>query len=160
MFHSIRFLSIAALLAFLLTSCVTSLTDFEEPAVSVTSFKPKGSNGISPQFEIVLHVTNPNRDALALEGMSYMIHLDGNKVISGVANDLPTIEAYGEADVLLNATADLLGGFQLLTGLMTENKEYIEYEFSAKLDVGVFMPRIEVSKKGRFYDFEDKAVKF
>ena len=160
MFYSIRFLSLPVVLILSLTACVTALTDFEEPAVSVTSFRPKGSHGISPQFEIVLHVTNPNRDALALEGMSYTIHLDGNKVMSGVTNDLPTIEPYGEADVLLNSTADLLGGFQLLAGLMTESKDYIEYEFSAKLDVGAFMPRIEVSKKGRFYDNEDKAIKF
>jgi len=62
--------------------------------------------------------------------------------------------------VVLNATADLLGGFQLLTGLMAENKQQIEYEFNAKLDVGVFMPRIEVSKKGVFYDKADGAIKF
>jgi len=68
--------------------------------------------------------------------------------MSGVANDLPTIEPYGEADVTLDATADLLGSFQLLTGLMTKNKEHLEYEFNAKLDVGVFKPRIAVSKKG------------
>lgn len=43
-----------------------------------------------PRFEIVLHITNPNRDPLELEGISYTIHLEGNKVMSGVANDLPT----------------------------------------------------------------------
>lgn len=68
--------------------------------------------------------------------------------MSGVANDLPTIEPYGETEVTLNATTDLLGGFQLITGLMNEHKEHIEYEFNAKLDVGIFKPRIEVSKKG------------
>lgn len=68
--------------------------------------------------------------------------------MSGVANDLPTIEPYGETDVKLNATANVLGGFQLLAGLMNEVKEHIEYEFSAKLDVGSFKPFIRVSKKG------------
>lgn len=160
MFYSIRFFLIAAACIFFLSACVTLPTDFEEPSVSVSSFTPKRSANITPQFEIVLHVTNPNREPLELEGMSYIIHLDGNKVMSGVSNDLPTIEPYGEADVVLNATADLLGGFQLLTGLMAENKQQIEYEFNAKLDVGVFMPRIEVSKKGVFYDKADGAIKF
>lgn len=131
-----------------LSACVTTPSDFEEPSVSVTSFTPVSSSSISPQFEIVLHITNPNRESLVLEGLSYNIYLDGNKVMSGVANDLPTIEPYGETDVKLNATANLLGGFQLITGLMNENKAHIEYEFNAKLDVGVFKPRIEVSKKG------------
>lgn len=131
-----------------LSACATVPSDFEEPSVSVTSFTPKQSAGITPQFEIVLHITNPNREPLELEGMSYTIHLEGNKVMSGVSNNLPTIEPYGEADVTLNATANLLGGFQLLTGLMNQAKEHIEYEFKAKLDIGAFMPRIAVVKKG------------
>ena len=132
----------------LLSACASIPSDFEQPGVSVTSFVPKNSTGITPQFEIILHITNPNREPLALQGMSYSIYLDGNKVMSGVSNDLPTIEPYGEAEVTLNATANLLGGFKLLTGLMNEYKEHVEYEFKAKLDVGLFMPRIDVIKKG------------
>ena len=149
MLYSIRHLLIPAVTIMLLTACASTPSDFEEPSVSVTSFKPINSASISPQFEIVLHITNPNREPLTLEGISYTIALDGNKLISGVANDLPTIEPYGEADVKLNATANLLGGFQLLTELMNEHKEHIEYEFNAKLDVGLFQPSIRVSKKGR-----------
>ena len=160
MFYPMRMLLIATACIFSLSACVSIPTDFEEPSISVSSFTPKRSANFTPQFEIVLHVTNPNREPLALEGMSYTIHLDGNKVMSGVSNDLPTIEPYGEADVVLNATADLLGGFQLLTGLMAENKQQIEYEFNAKLDVGVFMPRIEVRKQGVFYDKDDGAIRF
>lgn len=147
MFYSIRFLILTACILFL-TSCVTTPTDFEKPSVSVTSFTPQHSASISPKFKIVLHITNPNREPLVLEGVSYTIHLNGNKVMSGVANDLPTIEPYGEVDVKLNATANLFGGLKLFTGLVNENKEHIEYEFNAKLDVGIFRPRIEVSKKG------------
>ena len=43
----------------------------------------------------------------------------------------------------------LFGGFQLLTGLMNEHKEHIEYEFNAKLDIGTFKPMIRVNKKGQ-----------
>ena len=148
MFYSIRLYSIQAVIILFLTACVSTPSDFEEPSVTVTSFNSKTTTSVSPQFEIVLHITNPNREPLELEGISYTIHLEGNKIISGVANDLPTIEPYGEAEVKLNATANLLAGFQLLTGLMSEHKEHIEYEFIARLDVGMFRPRIEVSKKG------------
>lgn len=160
MFYSIRFFLLMAVCFLSLSACNTLPTDFEEPSVSVSSFTPKRSANISPQFEIVLHVTNPNRQPLALEGISYNIHLNGNKVLSGVSNDLPTIEPYGEADVVVNASADLLGGFQLITGLMADSKQQIGYEFNAKLDVGDFMPRIEVRKEGVFYDKADGAIKF
>jgi LEA14-like dessication related protein len=149
MFKTFIFFIIQTLTLLFLTACATIPSDFEEPAVSVTSFKPVSSGGLTPEFEIILHVTNPNRVPLALEGMSYTIHLDGNKVMSGVANDLPTIEPYDEADVTLNARADLIGGFNLLTGLMNEHKEHLDYEFKAKLDIGTFMPLISVVKKGK-----------
>lgn len=68
--------------------------------------------------------------------------------MSGVANNLPTIAPYDEADVKLHATANLLGGFKLITEMMSNPKEHIEYEFNARLDVGRFRPRIEVSQKG------------
>lgn len=133
----------------LLSACATVPTDFEEPAVSVTSFKPKNSGGITPQFEIVLHVTNPNREPLEIEGMSYSIELANNEVMSGVSNDFPTIEPYGEAEVTLNATANLWGGFNLITGLANTKPENIEYVFKAKIDVGIFMPTIKVVRKGK-----------
>lgn len=149
MMYFIRLFLIAAVSISSLAACVTTSSDFEEPSLTVTSFIPKNSDSISPRFEIVLHITNPNRDPLELQGLSYTIHLEGNKVMSGVANDLPTIEPYGEADVKLEATANLFGGFQLLTGLMNQNKEHIEYEFNAKLDVGAFKPMIRVNQKGQ-----------
>lgn len=149
MLHSSRLFLIQVITILLLGACATMPQDFEQPSISVTSFIPTGATGISPQFEIVLHITNPNRNPLELQGISYTINLDGNKVMSGVANDLPVIEPYGEADVKLNARANLLGGFKLITGLMEEAKKHIDYEFKAKLDIGRFSPRIEVSKKGK-----------
>lgn len=147
-FLSPRFLLPLVTIAFL-SACATMPSDFEQPSVSVTSFLPTGSTGISPQFEIVLHITNPNRNPLVLQGLTYSIYLDGNKVMSGVANDLPEIQPYGEADVQLNATANLLGGFKVISGFMNDTKGHIEYEFKARLDIGQFKPRIEVNKKGR-----------
>jgi len=138
------------LLVVMLTACATVPSDFERPGVTVTSFKPVSSRNLSPEFEIILRVTNPNRTALELEGISYTIDLDGNEVMTGVANDLPVIDAYGEADVKLYATANLMGGLNFITSLMNQYKDQVEYEFNAKLDVGTFMPRINVNKKGMF----------
>jgi LEA14-like dessication related protein len=133
----------------MLNACSTIPTDFEQPSVSVISFSPARATGISPQFEIVLRITNPNRNPLEVQGVSYSIYLDSKKVMSGVAKDFPAIEPYGEADVKLNATANLLGGLEWVKGMVNETREYVEYEFKARLDVGMLRPRIEVSKKGR-----------
>lgn len=148
MLKIIQFFIWQLILVFLLSACASAPSDFDDPEVSVVSFKPLNSAGITPNFEIVFQITNPNREPLEIEGMSYSITLAGNKVMSGVANDLPMIEPYDKAEVTLNATADLFGGIKLLTGLMDNQNKNIDYEFKAKIDVGMFRPSIRVLKQG------------
>ena len=94
------------------------------------------SAGGLPDFEIVLHVVNPNPESLKLAGVAYTVSLEGHDVINGVGNDLPEIEGYGEGDLVLTASADLFAGIGLIKDLMSEAKNTLSYEFEAKLDPG------------------------
>ena len=133
---------------FLVGGCATLPTDFKEPGISVVSVTPRILNGVAPEFDIVLHVTNPNRSALDIAGLSYTINLSGSKVIEGVANDLPEIAPYGEADVKLSATADLFSSLQVLAGLLANPTSPVEFEFNAEIDIGSFYPMINVNRVG------------
>ena len=146
----IRLLTISFLFVVLLGGCATLSPGFEEPTLQVNSIRLKNSNSLAPEFEISLQVTNPNRDALSIDGMTYTLNLAGNKVVSGAANDLPTIPAYGEADVKIMATLSLLGGFKLLNDLMNQYQESVGYEIIVRLDVGKFYPRITIQREGVF----------
>jgi len=144
---SIR-LMLVNLLFLLLAGCASMPRDFEEPSLTVTSIAFRNSNSLTPQFDIMLHITNPNRVALNLAGMSYSVALAGNKVITGVSNDLPVVEAYGEADVPISAVVSLMGGIRFLNEIMTRNPDQIEYVFDARLDIGNMRPRININKSG------------
>ena len=146
----IRLLTVSFLLLVLLGGCATLSPGFEEPTLQVNSIRLKNSNSLAPEFEISLQVTNPNRDDLSIDGMTYTLNLAGNKVVSGAANDLPTIPAYGEADVKIMATLSLLGGFKLLNDLMNQYQESVGYEIIVRLDVGKFYPRITIQREGVF----------
>lgn len=121
---------------------------FETPTVGISSFRVLPSDGSMPRFEIGLHIINPNRTELKLEGLVYSVTLEGHKVITGVANDMPTIEAYGEGEVVLIATADLLNSIGLFATLLKSQQKKFDYELDAKLDIGRFQPRIHVVEKG------------
>lgn len=136
------------LLVSILPACIMLQPGFETPEVRVTSFKVLPSESIAPQFEIGLHVINPNRAALKLEGLSYSVELEGRRVLSGVKSDLPIIEGYDEGDVVLQATADLINSLGLLTDLMNRPRETVTYDLNAKLDVGALMPSIRINKSG------------
>ena len=116
--------------------------------MTVSAFRVVPSATINPAFEIDLHVVNPNRSALKLQGLSYSATIEGHRVLTGVANKLPVIAAYGESDISLTASADLLGGLRLFTDLMQQRRQGVKYHLQVKLDIGDFMPAIYLEEKG------------
>lgn len=142
-----RILLFAAL--FLVCACSPFLRpDFEEPSVSLSSFRVLPGGDLVPTFEIGLHVVNPNRIDLKLQGLSYQVELEGHQVLYGVASQLPVIEAYGSGDVVLQARPDLFSTVKLFSDLMARPRDKVSFDFRATLDVGTFFPKITVSKSG------------
>ena len=142
-----KFIFLAGFLL-LLSACASLRPDFEEPTVTVTSFRALPTESIAPRFEIGLHIINPNRSALKLHGLAYSVELEGHRILTGVANQLPVIAAYGEGDVLLQASPDLFSTLNLFADLMSQPRESFRYKLEAQLDVGVLLPKIRVEKSG------------
>lgn len=136
----------AGLLA--LAGCAALQPDFETPVVTISSFRAVPSTGAVPAFEIGLRVVNPNRQALALQGITYTVSLEGRELVSGAGKDLPTIEGYSEGTFTVTAAANLFEGFRLLNDLMNAPKDTVNYEVSTKLDIGRWSPAIRVRDSG------------
>ncbi len=135
-------------LSMALASCATLDPNYEEPTVTLSSFKALPSEGMLPAFEIGLRIINPNTQALNLEGIVYTVSLEGYELVKGVGKDFPVIEGYSEGEVKLTASANLLAGVRFVTNLMQEQHDTFEYEFKAKLDLGGLYPSIRVKEKG------------
>jgi len=132
-----------------LSSCAKFTSNYEEPTVGLKTFRLIPSDGLVPTFEIGLHIINPNRDALSIEGLYYTVNIEGHKVLAGVASDLPRIAGYGEDDITINATVDLLSGAKLIRALLIQPTSSLDYTFNAKLDMGSFMPTMNIKEKGQ-----------
>jgi LEA14-like dessication related protein len=130
------------------SSCASLTANFEKPQVSVNSFKILPGGSINPTFEIGLRVVNPNSIPLNLKGMSYTASIEGNKIFSGVVNQLPIVPAYAEEKVKLKVQADLLGGIKLLADLMRPRTTPMAYTLKVKLDVGIFALPIYIIREG------------
>lgn len=136
-------------LAGILQACTGLRPGYETPTVTIKSFRALPSQGALPNFEIGLHVVNPNREPLNLLGVSYTVSLGGHELIKGVGNKLPVIEAYGEGGFTLTASPNLFAGIRLVTDLMNASTESIDYELEAKLDVGRLQRAIRVRDSGQ-----------
>lgn len=135
----------------LLSGCAgMTNSQFEQPVVSLSSFRMLPQGMVSPKFEIGLHIINPNRESLSFDGIYYTVNIEGYDVLAGVSNNLPTVDPYGEADVLLEANVDLLKSIRLISSLMQQPRDRFKYSFNAKLDPGGLNPRITIQEDGEF----------
>ncbi len=134
----------------LLPACATMSPNYEQPTVSLSSFRALPSEGMTPAFEIGLRIINPNASPLALEGVVYTISIEGHELVKGVGRDFPVIEGYSQGDIVLTASANLLAGIRFLGDMMHAVEESLEYDFEAKLDLQGFYPSIRVSESGAF----------
>lgn len=132
------------------TGCASLRTSIEPPTARVTSFTPIASQGLAPSFEIGLRVVNPNATSLSIRGMTYKIFLNGFEVVDGAANDLPTVPAYGEADIKVNATVGLMEGFRFVNDMLRAATGQVNYLFQARLDIGALFPTIPIEQIGSF----------
>lgn len=131
-----------------LSGCASLPAGYELPVVNVRGVRTVSDGGVVPGFEIDLHVINPNRTALRLDGVFYTVDLEGHRILSGVASQLPSIPAYGEDVVTLNASVDLLSGINLLSELMSQPRSEFNYDLNAKLDLAGFRRSIKVDQQG------------
>jgi LEA14-like dessication related protein len=148
---TIRLVSIISLLIifFYLSGCTRFSPNYEEPTIGLKTFRLLPSDGLVPRFEIGLHIINPNRDPLNIDGLYYTVNIENHKVLAGVANDLPEIQGYGEGDIKIEATVDLLSGAKLIRSLLNQPTGVLEYTFNAKLDMGPFIPTMNIIEKGQ-----------
>lgn len=134
--------------AWIVAGCATLHPDYETPTVNVIAVRALPNEGLTPQFAIDLRIINPNRNSLALRGVAYTLTLEGYKILTGVANELPTIPGYDEGDVTLIASANLLGSIRFFTDLMNTRRDAVAFVLEAKLDPGGLRPAIVLSEKG------------
>lgn len=134
----------------IIQACATMDPDYEDPTVTISSFRALPSEGMVPSFEIGLHILNPNASALRLEGIVYTVSIQGHDVVKGVGKDFPVLEGYSEQTVKLTATANMLAGIRLVMDLMKSSNEELIYEFEAKLDTGGFGRSVRVRETGSF----------
>ena len=149
--HRIMVVILGLWVVFLLSGCAgMTNSQFEQPVVNLSSFRMLPQEMVSPTFEIGLHIINPNRESLSFEGIYYTVNIEGYDVLAGVSNNLPTVDPYGEADILLEANVDLLKSIRLISSLMQQPRDRFKYSFNAKLDPGGLNPKITIQEDGEF----------
>lgn len=142
--HLNRFIFIMFVLV--LSSCAS--LKLEKPQISLVEFIPKPIKGLEAEFDVVLKINNPNAIALPLQGMSYQIALNGDSLLKGVSNNLPTIKAYGEERITLTISTSLISAPKIVLKLLNNPGKDIRYQFKSKLDLKGMLPSFTIVEEG------------
>lgn len=132
----------------ILSGCASLSMPIEAPDVKLVSVKLLPSDSLEQRLAIGLRITNPNSVSLNLVGMKYSLSLDGYDLISGVSNDIPTIESYSDTSVEVIATVDWINGLRLLQSLIARPGSSVSYKLDAKLDPGLLLPAFHITERG------------
>ena len=118
-------------------------------SVGINSFRMVPTQGVVPRFEIGLHVVNTGPADVDIRGVVYKVYLQNHKVLTGAANDLPEIPAYGERDILVKGTPDLFETIGFFKDMVSSNGGSVDYVVDVAIDAGSWMPMIHTKKEGR-----------
>lgn len=136
----------------LLQACVTpGGSQFDKPSLNLVSVTPLPAEGFSQRFELGFVIRNPNESALTAKGMLYDIYFEDHKLLSGVSNNIPTIEGYTEGSFKVIASTNMLGSLRLIADLMQQPRNQFSYRLEARLDLSSPIHRkINIEETGEF----------
>jgi len=140
---------VLSMLTLIMASCASLHPDYEQPTVTISSFKVVPQNGVLPTFDIGLRIINPNPDPINLRGVVYSVSIQGQELIKGVGKDYPQIDGYSQADIAISAVPNMFNGIRFITNLVEHPEDHLDYEFNAKLDTGALFSS-RVSETGSF----------
>lgn len=137
---------LAALALLSMAACVPHL---EKPDVAVLGVERQSVQRQEQHFVVHLRVTNPNAQSIPVEGMSYVVTINGTEVARGDSDQKVTVPGRGSADVDLPLTTDLRAGLATVIDLLVRGGDSLDYRVMGTARTGItFFHSIPFDQRG------------
>jgi len=136
MIKSLKVLSAIVLAA--LAGCA-SLDDAEPPEVGLADLRMLDSGLFEQRLEVTLRLANPNDFDLDLDGLSFVLDVNGSRLVSGRTGESFTVPRLGEARVPVQASTTLLELAQQM--LLMADRSQLDYRLSGIAYIDSFRRR-------------------
>ena len=145
----IKVLLLSVIASLMLSGC-SSLTQQPEPDILLMGVKPAKSQGLAPEFIVSLKVVNPSREPIKIDGISCKLYLQGHKLAVGVAEGIAAVPAYGEGMIDLKTSGNLLGGIGFFYDMVNSSPGSLTYNVDVSMDVEGRLFPVVVETSGQF----------
>ena len=138
-------------LILLLTGCAAWQPQLQQPNISLVGVDIRELGLLRQRYVLTLSVQNPNAITIPVRGMSYALRVAGDEFAKGVSPKAFTLPGYGETDVEVEMTTNLLSTLSKVQELLTGTRELVDYQLSGKLEVDMpLIKTIPFSNRGEF----------
>lgn len=140
---------IAGLLVLALSACSLLRPQFEQPTVSVVGIELRSGNLLQQNFQVKLHVQNPNSQALPVRNLRFTLSVEGDAVADGLNDRAFVVPAHGESDFDVNISANLAVVILKLAGKRQSHANSIAYDVNGAASVDLpFLSNIPFHQSG------------
>lgn len=135
------------LLCAFITSCA-QLIPTKPPEVALIGLKRLEPNGFEQRFLISLRLTNPNKQSLPVQSLSYRLNINGQPLVNGSSGALPTLAGHSDTQVDLEARINLISAIGQLAAILQQPDAPLQYQLEADIQLRN-LPDIQVKKSGQ-----------
>ncbi|RFA24755.1 hypothetical protein CAI21_20320 [Alkalilimnicola ehrlichii] len=135
--HTSAWLTLILACLLLLGGCATTPRDIQRPELNLAGIEIQELGVFQQRYVITLRASNPNAIALPVQGVRYKIELEGQDFASGMSSAPFRIPAYGEEDIQVELSTNLIRTGQWLLDKLRAGDMTLDYRISGDIDVGL-----------------------
>jgi len=124
-----------ALVAATLAGCASLGGGSEPIEVQLVSLTPLASTAFEHRLRVDLRLRNPNNRAYEIEGLRFVLDVNGNRLASGVSNESATLPRLGEVVVPVTTTTTLFDLVNQILAFGQQTQPHFEYQLRGKVFV-------------------------
>src|ERR1041384_7216551 len=119
-------LSVSMVACALLGGCSLFVPKFETPQLSVVNVELQKSDLWEQRMKVRMRVVNPNDRPIPVKGLTVALDVQGQELAHGVSGAAFNVPALGEAEFVMNMTANMAGALLKLLGSNNQIRESVD----------------------------------
>ena len=132
-FGSLRGMLLLALFGGVALAGCATLGGGEPIEVQLVSLTPLPSTAFEHRLRVDLRLRNPNNRAYEIEGLRFLLDVNGQRLASGLSSERATLPRLGEVVVPVTTTTSLLDLVNQIVVLGSQEQPHFEYDLHGKV---------------------------
>jgi LEA14-like dessication related protein len=150
---------LAAAGAALVPGCASVGAGREPIEVNLVQLAPLPSTAFEHRLRVDLRLRNPNNRDYEIDGLRFVLDVNGQRLASGVSNEPATLPRLGEVVVPVTTTTTLFALVNQLVRFGTEQQPRFEYRLRGKLFLAGLWGSIPFEREGSDADLRQRLTK-